>query len=135
MGAQAGGLEDLQQPTSQYIPQSTRTEAMLSVSLITLLAFTSLAHAEEAAADVSSMASDDSMDKFTDMLVEKLADKLFDATSANAPPNEDELDQVEDGPDDDAQDDQTDEDEQGEVDADELDENELAEVLGLRGGA
>merc|ERR550537_68035 len=70
------------------------------------------------------------MDQFADMLMDKLADKLFDA---NLIGTDDQL----------VEDDHFDEDELGEVedyavdevDDDQLDDDELASVLGLRGGA
>merc|ERR1711904_647927 len=73
----------------------------------------------EEGGETEELAADDSMDKFTDMLMDQLADKLFD--SGDAELDEDELRVVEDYP-------------RDEVEDDQLDEAELAYVLGLRGG-
>jgi len=66
---------------------------------------------------------DASMDQFADMLMDKLADKLFDVGLIG---NDDQL----------VEDDQLDEDyADDEVDVDQLDDDELVSALGLRGGA
>merc|ERR1712072_1505787 len=80
--------------TSHCIARSTRKEAMRSVTLITLFAFVAQAHAEE-------LAANDSMDEFADMLMDKLADKLFDfgpadyAQGTAYTPADDQLDEDE----------------------------------------
>jgi len=147
--AQAG-FEDRHQKsfnlTTHYIPRSTKTNAMRSISIIALLALVVHAHADETAANDldesqnqelvandeedsqnEEIGENESMDQFADLLTDKLADKLFDVAlignDEDDQLDEDELGEVEDYAHD------------GEIDDDQLDEDELASVLGLRGGA